>query len=260
MLDVFMISSMKGLEFTGIYTIAIFMANVVEIPSRSISSISQPIAAQAIKEGNSSQANQLYKKVSLHQLVTGSCIFLMIWINIDNIYAIIPNGEKFADGKWVVLFLALARLLNVTFNFGAILVSLSKYYYWGLFFTLFITITGIATNLLLIPILGITGAAIGSVVTCLLSNAVQQWIVMMKIKATPFSKGLLKILILILALYGLNVLLPQWSPNPYVDCIYRTLIVGSITLLSVYKLKISDEINSIMDNFLQLIRLNKSGK
>jgi O-antigen/teichoic acid export membrane protein len=254
MLDTIMITAMKGFDFTGIYTIAFFMAAVVDIPSRSISAISSPVAAKAMKEGDRETANKLYKKVSLHQLITGSIIFLLIWINIDNIFAIIPNGEKYIEGKWVVFFLAMGRMLNVTFNFGAILVSYSKYYYWGLFFTVFITITGIFTNLLLIPRFAITGAAIGTLITCLLLNTVQQWIVMIKIKATPISKGLIKYLILMLIIYGINYLLPQWSSNPFVDGIYRTLIIGTITLLSVYKLNISDEITTVFNQILLKVK------
>ena len=249
-LDLFMVGAMKGLDYAGIYAIVLYMATVVEIPYRSISSIASPVAAKAIKEGDMITANQLYKKVSLHQLVAGSCIFLLIWINIDNIFAIIPNGDVYAAGKWVVFFLALAKLLNVTVNFGAVLVSYSKYYYWTLFFTVFITIAGIGTNLLLIPRIGIAGAAIATLTSTVLSSAVQQWIVLKKIKGNPFSVNMLKYILLILSLFGINYLLPHWTSNPFIDGIYRSLIIGTIALTAIYKLKISDEITSIMEKLL----------
>jgi O-antigen/teichoic acid export membrane protein len=249
-----MITSHLGLDFTGVFSIAFFMGVVVDIPSRSISAISQPIAAQSMKEGDLQAANQLYKKVSLHQLIAGGLIFLLIWINIDNIFAIIPNGHLYVAGKWVVFFIALSRLIIVTFNFGGVLVAYSKYYYWGLFFAVFITITGIITNNLLIPKLGITGAAIATLITTILLIVVQQWIVFAKIKGNPFSKGTLKILMLILILYGINFLLPHWSSYPLIDGIYRTIAIGIIALISVYKLKISEEINSTAKQFLLKIR------
>ena len=252
-LGFFMVSGQLGLDYAGIFSVALYMGAAVDIPSRSISSISSPIAAQALKEGDMNAANRLYQKVSLHQLVAGSCIFLLIWINIDNIYAIIPNGNLYAAGKWVVLFIAFSRILNVIFNFGAILLSYSKYYYWSLFFTVFILMAGIITNYLLIPIMGITGAAIGTLLTAFLLSIVQQWIVMAKIKGNPFSAGMLKFIILIAVLFGINYVLPQWTSNPYVDLLYRTMIIGLITVFSIYKLKISDEITAIMDKFLKRI-------
>ncbi|MDR0796573.1 MAG: lipopolysaccharide biosynthesis protein [Tannerella sp.] len=254
-LDVFMLGSHLGFSYVGVFTIAFFMGNVVEIPSRSISSISSPIAAKALKEGDMHTANQLYKKVSLHQFLAGSIIFLLVWINIDNIFSIIPNGDVFSAGKWVVFFIALAKLLNVTLNFGGILISYSKYYYWTLFFLVFITITGIVSNLILIPKYGITGAAIATFITYMLLSGVQQWIVLAKIKGNPFSMSLLKCFLLIILLFGINYFLPVWSPNPFIDGFYRSLIIGTLTLISLYKLKISDEISLIIDKVLKRDRI-----
>jgi Membrane protein involved in the export of O-antigen and teichoic acid len=251
-LDVFMISSHMGFHHTGIYTVAFFMAATIEIPTRSISSIASPIAAKAMKEGDLETSNSLYKKVSLHQLIAGSGIFLLIWINIDNIYAIIPNGDTYAPGKWVVFFLALSKLIFITLNFGAILISFSKYYYWTLFFTIFITGIGIATNLLLIPIYGIVGAAIATLISGILLCAVQQWIVLSKVKGNPYSLNLLKLIIIVLILLGINLLLPHWSNNPIIDGLYRTSIIGSIAVISLYKLRISEEVCMIINNFLKI--------
>ena len=251
-LDLFMISSKMGFYYAGVYTVVSFMAITVEIPSRSITSIASPIAAKALKEGDMETANSLYKKVSLHQLIAGSGIFLLIWINIDNIFAIIPNGDDYVMGKWVVFFLALSKLISVTLNFGTTLISFSKYYYWTLFFTVFITGIGIATNLILIPTYGITGAAIATLITIILSCIVQQWIVLSKIKGNPYSLGLLKIIIIVPIFFGINLLLPHWSDNPFVDGIYRTLIIGSIALTTLYKMRISDEVCSLINKYLKI--------
>jgi O-antigen/teichoic acid export membrane protein len=257
-LDLFMVSSELGLSHAGIYSIAFYMAAVVEIPSRSIVAISSPLAASALKKGDLISANNLYQKVALHQLLAGSCIFLLIWINIDNIFAIMPNGHIYQAGKWVVFFLAIAKLLSVTLNFGGTLISFSKYYYWGLFFAVFITITGIVTNLLLIPRLGITGAAIATLTACVLSYSIQQWIVMIKIKGNPYTVNLLKQIALIIALYVVNwLLLPVWSSNPFVDGVYRTLIVGSILLVAIYKMRLSEEVCMVVDKCLEKVFIKK---
>jgi O-antigen/teichoic acid export membrane protein len=255
-LDLFMISAKLGLSYAGIYSIAFYMAAVVEIPSRSIATISAPLAASALKDGDLTSANNLYKKVALHQFMAGSCIFLLIWINIDNIFEIMPNGHIYQAGKWVVFFIAVTKLINVTLNFGGTLISFSKYYYWGLFFAIFITITGITTNLLLIPRFGITGASIATLISCILSFSVQQWIVMVKIKGNPYTTDLMKQIILIVALYAVNrFLLPAWCSNPFVDSVYRTVIVGSILLVAIYKLQLSKDICALIDKWLMKMAL-----
>lgn len=249
-LDIFMVSSQLGLNYAGIYTIATYMAFVIEMPSRSILAISSPIAAAALKEGDLDKANQLYKKVSLHQLLSGSSLFLVIWINIDNIFAVIPNGEVYAAGKWVVFFIAMSRLVANTLAFGATLISFSRYYYWGLYFTFFLSLLTICTNYLFIPLWGMTGAAVATLITCLLSYSMQQWIVLKKVKGNPYSIGFIKQILLILFLGGCNAVLPRWTENPFLDSIYRTVIIMVCWLYLTYRFRISAEVNRLLDNVI----------
>lgn len=245
-LDVFMVSSKMGLNYAGIYTIASYMAFVIELPARSITSISSPLAAAALKEGDMEAANQLYKKVSLHQLIAGSTLFLLIWINIDNIFAIIPNGEVYVMGKWVVFFIAISKIVAMTLGFGGTLISFSRFYYWGLYFTFFLTALTITTNYFFIPLWGMTGAAVATLITCLLSYFFQQWLVLRKIKGNPYSKGTLKQAILIILLFSLNAILPQWTDNPILDGMYRSFIILFCWILGIYYFRVSDELYNMI--------------
>ncbi len=253
-LDLFMISSEMGLNYAGIYTIASYMAFVIDIPGRSITSISSPIAAAALKNGELNVANQLYKKVSLHQLVAGSTLFLLIWINIDNIFSILPNGEVYRLGKWVVFFIAMSRLTGMTLGFGSTLISFSRYYYWGLYFTFFLTALTIVTNYIFIPVWGITGAALATFLASVVGYSFQQWIVLKKIGGNPYSFNSFKQILIILALLGCNELLPHWTDNPYADGIYRTLLIGGGCVVLMYKLCISEELCQLMKKYLQMIK------
>lgn len=258
-LDLFMVSSELGLNYAGIYTISFYMATVIEIPARSITAIASPLAASALKDGHLNEANLLYKKVALHQFIAGSTLFLLIWINIDTIFSVIPNGEVYRAGKWVVFFLAMSRLVSLTLSFGGSLISFSRYYYWGLYFTFFLTALTIGFNYLLIPHFGINGAAMATLITCLLSYSFQQWIVLKKIKGNPYSAGIFKQIGLILFLWGLNELLP-YAGNPYADGVYRTVIIVSIWFFLTYYFKISAEFCALADKYVFHFFGNKNEK
>jgi O-antigen/teichoic acid export membrane protein len=248
-----MVSSLLGLGHAGIFTIAFYMAAIIDIPSRSIGAISLPIAADALKAGDFETANALYKKVSLNQLLIGGLIFVLMWVNIDNIFAIIPKGEIYSQGKWVVFFIGLARLIEITLNFGGSLISFSKYYYWGLYFVFFIAGIGTLTNYLLILPFGITGAAVATTITSLLTYSVQQWIVLKKVKGNPYSFGMLKLGIVFLLLFGLNVVWFKFG-NPWVDGICRTTVLAAAGVLLLYGWKVSDDFNKTVRNILKRIR------
>ncbi len=260
-LDIFMLSSLKGLYSAGVYTIAFYMANIIDMPSRSISAISTPLAAEALKNGDFHKANQLYQQVSLHQLMASGFIFLLIWVNMDNIYAIIPNGETFAEGRYVVLFLGLSKLISTTLVFGGVLIQFSRYYYWSLFISAFLTIVTIVTNLYFIPRMGISGAAFASLITCVISYSYQQFIVQRKVHGNPFTRNTLILILLLIILWGINLFIPSLtSRSPWLDLSIRTLLIGCSGLLLVYKLNISNEVTKVIGQTLHLTKLFSNRK
>lgn len=256
-LDIFMLSSVKGLYSAGIYTIALYMSNVVDMPSRSITAISTPLAAEALKNGDLEKANELYKKVSIHQLAITGILLLLLWINMDNVFAILPNGEKFAEGKYVVLFLGLGKIITTTLGFGSILIQFSKYYYWTLFISIFLTVLTICTNLYFIPRMGISGAAFATLITTVISYSYQQYLVQRKVKGNPFTRNTLYLLVIIMALWVINRFIPSLtSISPWVDILVRTVIIAALAAISILKLKISPELNSMAGRFLVKLHIN----
>jgi O-antigen/teichoic acid export membrane protein len=162
-----------------------------------------------------------------------------------------PNGDEYAKGKFVVLFIGISKLISMTLGFGGTLISFSKYYYWSLYFTFFIAGLGILTNYLLIPLWGIVGAAIATCLSCLLSYLIQQWIVLKKVKGSPYTFNMLKLCIIFMIMIGINYILPKWDNlNPWFDGIYRTAIIIVIGAALLYFFKISKDVNRMVDRIL----------
>ncbi len=252
-LDIFMLSGVKGLYSAGIYTIVVYMAEIVNMPSRNITPISTPIAAEAMKNGDIKQAQGLYQQVSVHQMLASTVLLMIVWINLDNIFAIIPNGEKFAEGRWAVLFLGLSKVVYGTLNFGNTLISFSKYYYWTLFITIFLTLLTIGTNLYFIPLLGLSGAALATLITSIISYLYQQYLVQVKIKANPFTWRHLRIVVILCVLFALNFVIPSLlSVSPWLDIVVRTGIILSVAVVLIYVLRISPQISWFIRKCLHL--------
>lgn len=250
-LDLFMLSSVKGMYSAGVYTIALYMANIVDMPSRSILAISTPLAADALKNGDLPKAEELYRKVSIHQMMITSTLLLLLWINIDNIYSILPNGDKFSEGRYVVLFLGLSKIITTTLGFGGILIQFSRYYYWTLFISIFLTVLTIFTNLWFIPRMGVSGAALATFITCVISYCYQQYLVQRKVKANPLTWKTVEMLAIIIALWAVNKCIPSLSGvSPWLDIVMRSGLILLLACYAVLKLRISTEVNAIADRVL----------
>jgi len=258
-IDTFMVGGVLGLAKLGIYRVALFMGVIVEIPSRSLFAIAQPIASEAIKNDDRAALSQLLKKVSINLLLIGSAIFLLIYINRFNIFEIMPNGDKYAAGRDVMVFIALANLVNITFMFNLYVLQLSKYYIYYLPFLLLLSLLGILGNYFLLPVMDMTGGAVAKIITYVLVAVILTAFVYWKLKIHPFTLRHLYMVLILLGGIGVDFLLPV-IPNAIADGIYRTLIIGGVGAVLVYRLKISPDANAIADNLLDKAKGWKSKK
>ena len=252
-IDTFMVGSMLGLDETGIFRIAYFMGIIVEIPYRSLNVISMPIVSNYLKNEDYKSVDTYYKKISLNQLLVGGLIFILVWTNIDSIYGILPNGDDYIGGKYVVLFIALSRFIDSGFNFGLSILSLSKYYRYYLFFIFFLAALTLTSNLLFIPIWGISGAALSTFISFVIYNGLIIFIVYKKMNVLSFSIGILKVFALTGGLLVFNILLP-FMVNCYVDIVIRGILTIVIFISSAYFWNISQDINHIIRSIWERVR------
>ncbi|MDR3046493.1 MAG: oligosaccharide flippase family protein [Bacteroidales bacterium] len=261
-LNSFFISAKMGLDFTGVFAIAGFFTAIIEIPYRSLGAISQPQISHAIKINDTKKANELCQSVSLHQLLAGGFILFFIWTNIDVIYQILPQGKIYADGKWAVLFLGFYSILNSTLSIGITVLAFSKHYYYSIFFSLFLTIAAIMLNLWLIPILGITGAAIATLAANVAYFALLLLLVNFKTKVNPFSFNQIKIVIIFAFIVFLNFLWDKFALHflltlsantllmTIIGRLLGTIITITIGVILVYKINISIDVNLLINRYL----------
>lgn len=258
-LNTFFISAQMGLAITGIYTIAAYMANLVEMPYRSLAAISRPIISQAMKDNDIQRASMMCKSVSMHQLIAGAFVFFMIWVNIDLFFELLPNGENYVDGKWVFFLLGLAKLVNSSLNIGATVLSYSKWYYLQLIFTAILTISAIILNNKLIPIWGMTGAAWSSIISFSIYYLLLLSLIMWKTKISPFSWKEVIVILVVMLMFVLNWLSVKYISKSIicfndasivmkiVEAVVRTGIITIIGLTIIYYTNISKEINEIIN-------------
>lgn len=266
LLNTFFVSAKMGLSFTGIFAIANYIATVVEIPNRSLNSIVQPNISEAVKNNDWERAQSLCRSVSLHLFLSSTFIFLIIWINIDLLFQILPHGEEYAAGKSVVFILGLARLSNSALSVGSSPLSYSKLYYLSLIFTLVLTTTAIALNVLLIPRIGMNGAAVSSLLSYLIYYLMLLALVKWKLHISVFSKAQLKVLAIMVVLFFVNfgwysMLTPiilNAIPLPHliafiIESCIRTFCICVLTLVAVKRWEISPEISMLISKMTDKI-------
>ena len=247
----------ESLAAAGIYTIACYIANVVEIPYRSLGAISSPIISQAVADGNIAEVNRLGKQVSLHQLLVACMLLFFIWINLTPLFSVIPNGADYVSGMGVVLFLGMANILNSTLSLSTNILNFSKYYAFSLLFISLLTATAILLNVWLIPLWGVTGSACATLAAYVVYFTPLLTLLWVRMRVSLFSRKQLWVLLLTLAMFGADMLW-QWAVSPLfaqlgtglgivlLQALLRTAFFGVVAVVAVSRMDISPEVNRIL--------------
>jgi O-antigen/teichoic acid export membrane protein len=253
-IDTMMVGSMVGLGMTGVYSIAFYIASMIEIPSRSIIQITSPVIAEEMKNNNIVRVGSIYKKNALTQLILGCLIIILIWVNIDNIFKIMPKGTEFISGKYVVLFIALAKIVDIVTGFNQQIIVYSKYYRQMVIYILLLALLTICGNYFLIPIYGINGAAIASLVAFIVLNTYAVIFVWYRFKIQPFSKPFIGIILLCLAILTINYFIREFS-SVYLDMAFRSVLFGGIFIFIIYISNYSNELNTLINKIFNIKEL-----
>ena len=260
LLSSFMVTAQLGLSFTGVYAIATYIAVMVSIPSRSMYAITQPQLSEALKENDRQQASHLLRQVSGTLLLIGAALMLVIWINIDLIFHLMPNGETYAVGKRAVLLLLFTQLMIGSLNIMQAAISYSRHYYLLLLLSLMLTVLLIVFNNHLIPTYGIDGAALATMLGNMVFYVVMLVVVVGVLRLQPIGKAYLEAaLLLALMMVGNYLWMKYLTPmigNIWADSILRTVVFMTAYCAAAYWLKISPEVNDYAANLYSKLKSN----
>ncbi len=255
-IDSIMISGALGLEATGVYTIAFFIGVVIEMPKRAITQISSALLAQAFNKGDMAAVKKLYQQTSINQMIIGSLLLIGIWANLDSIYNFIPNNEAYLNGFNVVLFIALGKLSDMAFGTNGEIIVMSKYYRFNVLAVSLLAVLTIVLNLILIPKYGIEGAAVASFISMLIFNILKFGFVWSKFKIQPFTLSTTKFILIAGLTLVVNYAIPKLD-NIYLDLLIRSSTITAVLIGLTYTLKISTELNQVLENGFSRIRGSK---
>lgn len=251
-LDFIMVSSMEGMAATGVFSTAFYIAMVIDIPKRALHQISSPLLSAEIHQGNVSEVDAYYKKSAQSQTLVAAVIFLTIWVNIDSLFDLMPNGDNYREGKWVFFFVGMSRLIDMASGLGSVIIANSRFYVWSVPAGFITTFIAIGANLILIPAYGITGAAAATAISFLTLTVYILLLIYWKMKIHPFNYKTLLLWAMTLACTFLSTHYILELPNIWLNITANTLIYLVPFTLIAYFLNISEDINSLVSKLLKI--------
>lgn len=253
-IDFFLISSIqKDLSEVAIYSIGFYLATFIEVPKRTILQVATPIISEHMKEGRFKEVEELNKKNGTNQLLISGILFFMIWLNIDNLYAIMPKGDIYQKGKFVVFFIGISKLIDAVLCGNSPIITNSKFYGWSTISILVAIVSSLLFNFYFITKFGLIGGAISTILVMICVNSTNAILLQIKLKINPFHKAQLKIAAVLAAFFAITFT-GMWLSNPYLDSIVKSTILGSAIILVMYKARLSEDFNQLLASKLPFLK------
>lgn len=248
--DSVMLKFWTDLSVVGVYTTMYFFAVMILLPSRSIKKIATIVVSESWKNNDKENILSIYFKSTITQLIIGTYLFLGIWTNIDNIIAVL--GPEYEIGRYVVLLIGLTNVIDMLSGVNQAIISTSKKYKYGAVFMLVMLALIVLTNWIFIPIYGITGAALASLISMLIITFLRFLFVWKTFNLQPYNYRHLIVIAISIITYLITFNLPVLS-NEYLDIIFKGSVITILFSFMIYFSKVSEDVNQKAEEIFKLI-------
>lgn len=248
-IDKFMIPQMKQLAEVAYYSVGVYIASVIGIPSRAMQQIINPITAKELNANNMEEVDNLYRKSSLNLLIVGGLLFLLINVNITELYKII-NKPEYSVGVYVVLVISISELVKLSLGTNGAILTNSKYYKMLFYYAIGMAISVIILNRVLIEMMGIQGAALATFIVVVFFSALKLIYVKMKMKIQPFTSKTIILLVIVGLLYAIFgfMTLPF---KPFVNIFIKSSLLTVLFGFLVIRVNLSEDMNQMMRKYFK---------
>lgn len=242
-IDKVMINNFIAIENVAYYSVAIFIATVIAVPYRAMHQITYPLTAEILNRKDKPALATLYQKSSLTLFIIAGLVFLLIVLNINDLYTILP--EAYRGGATVVFLIGLTKVYDsILGNSNAILYN-SDYYRAILIMGVLLALLVVLLNYVFIPLYGLEGAALATFIAIFAYNSIKLWYVKAKFGILPFTIDTVKVIFLLLVV-GFAFYFVSLPFNPILNILIKSLVITILYVLVIYRFKISEDVYAVL--------------
>lgn len=243
-------STYLGLEANGIFTTCLYLATVIEMPKRATSQITSPFYASKFEKNDMQGVSNMYIRSSLNLTVLSILIFIGIVTNLKDLFQLIPQGEVFEQGTWVVVIIAIGKVISMVGGTASELMIFSGYRIYNFYILIVSGIILVISNVVFIPLFGISGAAVAFLLVISFGVLARFIAIKKTMRLSPWSINHIKALVIGLIVLGFIL----WMPMPFTalwNIVVRSLVTTVLFGAPILLFHVSDEANALVQGILK---------
>jgi len=254
--DTIMIVTLRSLSDAGIFAIATYVSAILEIPQRSLNSISIPVLATSWKNKDFANIKHVYHKSVSNLLAIGLLLFGLIWLNTDNLVAFLnwvsnkEAGGYDAIGK-LIFILGLAKLIDLATGVNSQIIGTSNFWKFDFYTNLFYILLSLPLNYYLIKNYNLEGLAYSNLIALTLYNSIRFLFLYKKFNLQPYTYKHGLFLLLSIGLILLVHQIPT-ANNILANILLQSTVFGFSFYLLVSWINPAPEALEIVNNFFKV--------
>ncbi|MBI3719684.1 MAG: polysaccharide biosynthesis protein [Sphingobacteriales bacterium] len=230
----------------GIFTFSTYISNIIQVPQRSVIAISIPFLSEAWRKKDHQRIQTIYQRSSINLLLIALFLFGNIWLNYENAINTLHLNPVYLQGKYVVLLMGIKILVDMGTGVNGQIIGTSNYWKVEFFTGIFLLLLLIPMNFILVPRIGITGAAISSLAAYTCYNIVRLGFLWYKFRMQPFSTKTLVVLALgVIAYLVVFYLTPGLSG--WLSIFIKSAFFSLLFVVATWYLKLTPDFEPILN-------------
>ena len=226
-----------GLASVGVFTLAQYISNLIQVPQRSIQSISAGLLSRAWKDKDMKEIERIYSRSSINLLLMSMFVFGNIWLNIGQGLDILNIQANYKAGLSTLLVLACARIIDAGTGVNSLVIGTSTFWRFEFFSGILLLALRLPLTYLLVKHFGILGSAFADLSSIIVYNFVRFEFLRRKFGMQPFNLKTVYSILLTVASFAITSLLLNnvagWMGMIARGTVFSTLMVGGVFLFDL---------------------------
>jgi len=239
-IDGMIISSLLGLTPNAIYSLALYTANLIQMPQRSMQTISLGVLVRMWKDKNMPEIKRIYQRSSINMLLISLFIFGNILLNISDGLQVFHVQDKYAAGIPLLLVFGIIRIIDAGTGVNAQVIAASNFWRFEFFSGIVMLALRVPLSYIFIKSYGIIGSAYGDLVSLTVYNFIRFEFLRRQFRMQPFNLQTIYSIVLAAAGYCIAYFLLR-TQSGWFAIIARTMIFSSILVAATFLFKLTPD-------------------
>ncbi len=247
-IDSFIIAKFQGLAVVGIFGLAQYSANLIQVPQRSIQAVSAGVLSRAWKDKNITEIKRIYQRSCINLLIMSLFIFGNLWLNVLPGMQVLNIQKDYEAGIAAIFILGMVRIIDAGTGLNGMVINTSTFWRFDFFSGVVLLAFRLPLTYFLIKNYGIIGSAFAELTAYSIYNFIRYEFLRRKFNMQPFTiKTVISILIAILA-YAFSYYIFN-GMSGWMGIILRSVMYSTIMIISVFSFNLTPDAGQLYNNF-----------